>query len=94
MNDMELFQEWDENTDITWRKEGRQSLNKVIRKYNKWAQKHIEDEVKTTKMLVKINKHLEMYYCNQDGGSCYKDELIRMKRNIQSKLVLLLSSND
>ena len=80
---MEEIKEWDENVDISWWKVGRTKLNKVIRKYNKWVRKHTEDEVKTTKLLVKIEKHLKKDYCNNDGGSAYKEELLKMKENVK-----------
>lgn len=84
---MEKLVEWNENVSIPWQKEGRTRLNKVIQKYNKWIDLHQDDKVKTTKLLVKINKHLQMHYSNQDGGSGYRDELIKMKENVDGILV-------
>jgi len=80
---MEKINEWDENVGISWWKEGRTKLNKVIRKYNKWVEFHSKNEIKTAKLLTKINKHLKMDYCNQDGGSGYKEELETMKSNVK-----------
>jgi len=79
---MEKITEWDENVGIDWCKEGRMKINKVIRKYNNWIDNHLNDEVKTAKLLVKIVKHLNMHYSNQDGGSGYKEELLKMKDSI------------
>ncbi len=84
---METIEEWDENIGITFWKEGRVKLNKVIRKYNKWVKNHTKDKVKAYKLLAKIEEHLSMDYCNQDGGSGYRFELIKMKINIESTLV-------
>lgn len=83
---MEKIEEWDERVGIDWWKEGRTQLNKVIRKYNKWIDKHIENRAKTAKLLDKIDEHLEMYYCNQSGGSAWKDELLNMKNVVESKM--------
>jgi|TARA_R110000850_G_scaffold41334_5_gene105934 hypothetical protein len=83
---MDKIDEWNENVSIGWWKESRIQLNKVIGKYNKWVDKHSSDKVKTVKLLSKIEKHLEMDYCNKDGGSGYKDELMNIqdivKRNM------------
>lgn len=81
-DNMEKIIEWDENINISWWKESRIKLNKVIRKYNKWIEYHSENKIKTEKLLIKINKHLLMDYCNQDGGSSYKGELEKMKYNV------------
>lgn len=78
MNDLEKIDEWDENVNISWWKEGRIKLNKVIRKYNDWID-NPTDLVKTCALLEKINKHLRMHYCNQDGGDGYQEELLKMK---------------
>jgi hypothetical protein len=84
---MEKLLEWNENVGISWWKEGRVKLNKVIRKYNKWIDLFQDDKVKTAKLLVKINEHLQMHYSNQDGGSGYKEELMKMKQNVEEILV-------
>ncbi len=85
MEKMVEIEEWDENVGISWWKESRMQLNKVIRKYNKWVNNHTGDEVKTAKLLTKIDKHLKMYYCNQDGGSGYKEELMKIRDIVKSK---------
>lgn len=36
----------------------------------------------TYKLLRKIEEHLQKHYCNQDGGSGYKEELLNMKTNV------------
>jgi hypothetical protein len=77
---------WKENVNITWWKESRTKLNKIIRKYNKWVEFHSDNKIKTAKLLAKINKHLEMSYCNTDGGSGYKEELEKIKAIVFSKL--------
>lgn len=82
---MEKIKEWDENVEIEWWKEGRIKLNKVIRKYNKWVKKYTDDDIKTSKLLKKINKHLKKDYCNKDGGSGWKDELLRIKFIVENK---------
>lgn len=79
---MELIKEWDENTPITWWSESRIKSNKIIRKYNKWLLNNKNNKIKTIKLLNKIKKELEKDYCNQDGGSGYKNELILMKSNV------------
>ena len=81
---MEKLVEWDENTGISWWNEGRTNLNKVIRKYNKWIDSFQKDRVKTAKLIVKIEEHLQMHYSNQDGGSGYREELIKMLQNVES----------
>ena len=86
INQMEKIEEWNENESITWWREARIKLNKVIRKYNKWVDLHSENKDKTVKLLSKINKHLQMHYCNQDGGSGYKDELQKMKYIVEGVL--------
>jgi hypothetical protein len=86
---MEKIEEWDENVNIDWWKESRIKLNKVIRKYNKWVDRHSEDKIKTDKLLVKIDKHLEKHYCNQDGGSGYKEALNEMKEIVETKRLKL-----
>lgn len=83
---MKKLVEWDENVGISWWKEGRTKLNKVIRKYNKWIDLHQENKDKTTKLLIKINEHLQMPYSNQDGDSGYKEELTKMKENVERVL--------
>lgn len=77
---MEKLEEWNENTPITWWKEGRTTLNKVIRKYNKW----IDDKQNTDKLIEKINEHLQKPYSNQDGGGGYMNELLKMKENVEN----------
>ena len=67
-------------------RDGCTQLNKVIRKYNKWIDKHSDNRVKTSKLLDKIDRHLEMHYCNQRGGSGWKEELLYMKNVIESKM--------
>lgn len=91
---MEKLVEWDENVSISWWKEGRTKLNEVIRKYNKLIDLHQDDKVKTAKLLVKINEHLQMQYSNQDGGSGYRDELIKMKENVISLGLAITSINN
>jgi hypothetical protein len=83
---MEKLKEWNENVGIDWWKEGRTKLNKVIRKYNKWIDKHSGNKVKTLKLLEKINEDLEKHYCNQSGGSGWKEELLEMKSVIEGNL--------
>lgn len=83
---MEKIEEWCEHTGIDWWKEGRIKLNKVIRKYNRWIEKHQGNRIKTAKLLLKIERHLEMEYCNKSGGSGWKDELLDMKENVKLKL--------
>jgi len=83
---MEKIEEWNENTNISWWKEGRTKLNKVIRKYNKWIDKYLDNNLKTVKLFNKINKNLEMHYCNQDGGSGWKDELLKMKSVVEDRM--------
>lgn len=87
MKTMEKLEQWNENVGISWWKEGRTKLNQVIRKYNKWIDLHQNDKVKTAKLLVVINEHLQMHYSNQDGGNGYKNELIKMKENVESVLL-------
>lgn len=82
---MEKIEEWDEHVGINWWRKSRIQLNKVIRKYNKWIDNHTNNRVKTAKLLDKIDKHLKMDYSNQDGGSGYKEELIKMKNNVLNK---------
>ena len=83
---MEKVTEWREDVSIDWWKEGRTQLNKVIRKYNKWIEKHQDNKIKTIKLLNRINEDLEKHYCNQSGGSGWKDELLEMKYNVESKM--------
>jgi hypothetical protein len=83
---MEKLVEWDENVGISWWKEGRMKINEVIRKFNKWIEFHSENKVKTAKLLHRINKNLQMHYCNQDGGSGYKEELEKMKGIVDMSL--------
>jgi hypothetical protein len=85
---MERIEEWDENPGVSWWKESRIKLNKVIRKYNKWVDKHSDDRSKTTKLLNKVNKNLKMNYCNQDGGSGYKEELLNIKLIVERKTLI------
>lgn len=82
---MKKLQEWDENTNISWWNDGRTKLNKVIRKYNNWIDNHTENNVKTVRLLNKIDENLEMDYCNQDGGGGWKDELLKMKDVVETK---------
>jgi len=84
--EMNKINEWNENISINWWKESRTQLNKVIRKYNKWIDKHTNDKVKTAKLLTKIEKHLKMDYCNQDGGSGYKEELLNIQNIIKNRM--------
>lgn len=84
---METIKQWNENTNIVWQKEARTQLNKVIRKYNKWVENHTSDRIKTIKLLTKIEKHIEMPYSNQDGGSGYKEELQKMLATVQNVLL-------
>jgi len=84
---MNRIEEWDTTLcEIYWWKEGRTKLNKVIRKYNKWVRENSDDLVKTAKLLDKINDNLEMHYCNQSGGSGWKEELLTMKSIVESRL--------
>ncbi len=83
---MEKLTEWREDVNIDWWKEGRTQLNKVIRKYNKWIDKHQNNKIKTIKLLNRINEDLEKHYCNQSGGSGWKDELLEIKYNVESKM--------
>lgn len=83
---MEILDEWDENVGIIWWKEARIKLNKIIRNYNNWVENHSENKVKTAKLLSKIDNHLQMKYCNQDGGSGYKNELLKIKNIVEEKL--------
>lgn len=80
---MDTIMEWDENTPILWWKAGRIKVNKVIRKYNKWVCRHMNDEEKTAKLLSKINRHLMKPYANRDGGGSWRDDLLLMKDNVE-----------
>ena len=83
---MEKLVEWDENVGISWWKESRIKINEVVRKFNKWIEFHSENKVKTAKLLERINENLQMHYCNQDGGSGYKEELEKMKTVVDGVL--------
>lgn len=76
---MEKIEQWSENSPIEWWNDGRKKLNKIIRKYNKW----VDNKYGSKKLLNKIDIHLEKEYCNSDGGSGWKEELIKMKNNVK-----------
>lgn len=85
-NKYQKIKEWNENVSISWWRDGRIKLNKIIRKYNKWTEKHSDNIVKTAKLLARINKNLEMDYCNQSGGSGWKEELLNMRNIIKQHM--------
>ena len=81
---------WPENTGIGWWNEARKELNKVIRLYNKWVDKGAYSATKAVKLIERINNHLKMDYCNQDGGSGYKEELELIKSLVKERLLKLI----
>lgn len=86
--------EWYENTSISWWRESRKKLNKVIRKYNTWIDEGADSLTKTAKLLEKIKKNLKMDYCNQEGGNNYWEELNDMKIVVKERLKFLANNDD
>lgn len=87
---MEKLKLWYENSPISWQKESRKKLNKVIKKYNYWITNNSSSIKKTAKLLVRIKKDLKSHYANQDGGSGYKEDLEVMYSVISKQLNKLI----
>lgn len=90
---MEMIREWDENVSISSWKEGREKINKVIRKYNKWVCNYLDDRDQTFKLLNKINKHLMKPYSNSGQGTSWREELLLMKSNAMKVMNQLNENN-
>ena len=82
MKEYRFVKEWDEDTDITWWKESRIKLNKIIRKYNKWQYKHDFNPLKGLKLLAMI-EYGKQTIGNIDGGSGYLEELEEMEKFVK-----------
>lgn len=72
-------QKWDEDTDISWRKTSRITLNKIIESYNNWQ---IYDNFDINKSIIIL---AQIEYGKQtigvlDGGSGYLEELEDMEQ--------------
>ena len=73
---------WDENTNISWWKESRIELNKIIDEYNNWQIQDNFDKEKSKIVLAKI-EYGKQTIGSQDGGSGYWVELDEMEKFIR-----------
>ena len=74
---------WSEDTNITWWKECRIELNKIIRIYNDWQLNGFSSD-STRKVLAHIELGKQTIG-SRDGGSGYMEVLERMEQFVKSK---------
>lgn len=84
-NKYRFVKKWDEDTDITWWKESRIELNKIIDAYNKWQ---IDDDfdVDKSKRVIALIEFGKQTIGSIDGGSGYLEELEKMEEFIKQSL--------
>lgn len=74
---------WDEDTTITWWKECRIELNKIIDSYNAWQIDDDFDIEKSKRLLAKI-EYGKQTIGSRDGGSGYMEDLEQMEEFVRS----------
>lgn len=84
-----ILEYWNENVGISWWKESRVELNKIIKKFNEWQTKHNMSLSKVDKLLTKIENGKNTIG-SQNGGSGYYDELDVMEKFVRKTLKELL----
>lgn len=73
---------WDvDGTDISWQKDGREKLNKVIEMYNAWQIDGFFNHG-TPRLLATIEHGIQTFGA-RDGGSGYMEVLQRMKKFVR-----------
>lgn len=75
------FEEWSENTPISWWNDGRRQLNTVVRMVNEWSLAGRPPEGSSL-----ILRHIDMglqTFAAQDGGSGWAAELEKMKAYVE-----------
>ena len=68
--DLTFIEEWDEDTYIEWRRDGRRRLNVIIRKFNDWQRDvgmECADE-KTPRLLMILIIEAKQTWARRDGG--------------------------
>lgn len=78
-----FVKKWDEDTNITWWKECRIELNKIIECYNDWQITDDFDENRAKFVLAKI-EYGKQTIGSRDGGSGYMEELEQMEEFVRS----------
>jgi len=78
-----FIQEWNEDTNISWRKKNRTELNKIIRLFNNWQIENDFDPKKVKYILAKIEYGIQTIG-SIDGGEKYMKDLKEMKRFVLS----------
>jgi len=78
-----FVKKWDEDTNITWWKECRIELNKIIECYNTWQMEDDFDIEKSKLVLAKI-EYGKQTIGSRDGGSGYMEELEKMEEFVKS----------
>lgn len=75
-----FIDEWDEDTDIPWRANGRKRLNVIIREFNGWQrQLGMGDEVTEKPRLIRVLiVEARQTWASRDGGSGWLEELAKM----------------
>lgn len=78
MSRLKFEEEWDEETEIAWRRDARRILNKVIRAYNDWQ---IEGCQWVTKgKMLRVIEYGRQMLQNVDGGEDYIAAIDRMEK--------------
>lgn len=82
MSRYRLFEEWDENTEITWWNEGRKRLNTVIKMVNTWQLEHDFDHAEGLKVqaFVDLGKRS---WAAQDGGEVWLEVLTEIEQFVR-----------
>lgn len=80
-----FIEKWDENTDISWWRECRIELNKIIDAYNHWQMEDDFDKDKAKLVLAKI-EYGKQTIGSRDGGSDYWELLDKMERFVKDSI--------
>lgn len=72
--------EWDEDTDIPWRANGRKRLNAIIREFNGWQRQLGMGDESTEKprLIMVLIVEARQTWASRDGGSGWLEELAKM----------------
>lgn len=79
-----LFEEWDEDTPISWRNAGRKRLNVVVRMANAWQLEQDFDHEESFKVLAHIDLG-KRSWATVDGGGGWLEVLEEIEAFIKAE---------
>jgi hypothetical protein len=77
-----FVQKWDEDVEISWWKESRIELNKIIEAYNNW-QIYGNCDIEGSRVILAMIEYGKQTIGSQDGGSGYWSELDGMEKFVK-----------